>query len=161
MGVQSLRMQAMSGQFSVVQHSVLPQSAVPFGRAQHWVPAAWQRASTTHSPPSHVLGLHGSSLWPAHCESEQQAAQPSAQQVSPVPHDAWLQSPASQVSVVHGCPSSQPASSVHCSRSLHPVSLQYCVAGSGHGVGVCTQNPSKQSSLVQSEVSAQSAIVQH
>jgi hypothetical protein len=151
----------MSSQSSVVQHSVLPQSAVPFGRWQHSVPAAWHRALTTQVPPSHVLGLHGSTLSPAHCESEQHSAQPSAQQVSPAPHDSWLQSPPSQVSVVHGCPSSHPPSSVHTSRSLHPVSLQYCVTGSGHGVGVCTQNPSKQSSLVQFDASSQSAIVQH
>jgi hypothetical protein len=79
-------MHGWSGQSSVVQHSVLPQAAVPFGRTQHWVPAASHSGFTTHSPFSHVLGLHGSLLSPAHCELEQHAAHPPSQQVSPAGH---------------------------------------------------------------------------
>jgi L-asparaginase II len=62
---------------------------------------------------------------------------------------------------VHEFWSSQSPSPAHISRSLQPSSLQYCVSGFGHGVGVCTQNPSKQSSLVQSDASMQSVIAQH
>jgi hypothetical protein len=53
------------------------------------------------------LGLQRSLLSPAHCESEQHAAQPSAQQNVPAAQPSWLQSPLSQRSSVHGLPSSQ------------------------------------------------------
>jgi hypothetical protein len=162
-GVQSLRMHARVGQSFVTQHADEPQSAVPFERSQHCVLPAWQRASVVHSPLRQTLGLHGSSFGPWHCESAQQAAHPSAQQYSPWPHDACSQSPPSHVSVVQGLPSSQSLGPEHCSRSLQPVSLQYCVSGFGHAarVGTWLQNPAKQSSAVQSEASAQSAGVQH
>jgi hypothetical protein len=149
-----------SSQSFAVQQSV-PQVAL-------WPPAAGQqrfsasqRASTAHWPSTQRFTVQGSSSALAHCASMQQLPQPTfSQQTPPSGHETRSQKPLTQVSVVHGLPSSQDASPLHSSRGMQPASPQYSDAWHS-AFGGLVQKPAKHTSSVHVLPSKQSAAAQH
>jgi hypothetical protein len=91
----------------------------------------------------------------------QQAPHPVLSQHTPPPgHSALSQNPPSQVSVVHGLPSSQLALPEHSARGTQPVSPQTSFAWHS-AFGGFVQKPAKQTSSVQVLPSWQSSAAQH
>jgi len=99
----------------------------------------------------------------SHSTALQQARQPTpGQQCAPAAQPSILHFPAMQVFVVHGSPSSQPASFVHCTVGVQPpVGLQVLSAGHLVESGVNVQTPFVQALLVQPTASSHSLAAQH